>query len=96
MITKYAPSIFPHTEGCDLCKRQDRPLQRHEPFGGPFRQRSKALGCWLLVCDDCHRRIHQKDPQYGREVKQLMQLHAMEHYGWTVEEFRLNFGKNYI
>lgn len=96
MIGKYAPSIFPHTEGCDLCKRQDRPLQRHEPFNSAYRQRSKELGCWLLICDECHRRIHQKDAAFAYEVKQLMQIAAMEHYGWTVDEFRIYFGRNYL
>lgn len=92
----YAPSIAPHTEGCDLCRRRDRPLQRHEPFQGAFRTRSKNLGCWFWVCDECHRRIHQKDARFRLETKMLMQQLCMEHYGWTIEEFRANFGRNYL
>ena len=91
----YAPSIMPHSEGCDICCRRDRPLQRHEAFGGAFRARSKALGCWLWVCDACHMKMHQKDAQLRYNVKQLVQLQAMAHYGWTVEEFRTLFGRNY-
>ena len=93
----YAPSIFPHKDGCcDLCRRQDRPLQRHEPFNAANRKRSKQLGCWMLICDECHRRIHQSDPEFAFEAKVLMQHAAMEEYGWTMGEFRQHFGKNYI
>lgn len=92
----YAPSVVTHKEGCDVCRRRDRPLQRHEAFGGAYRTRSKNLGCWLWACDVCHRRMHQKDARLRFQVKQTVQLCAMEHYGWTVEEFRLNFGRNYL
>lgn len=92
----YAPSIVPHKEGCDICLRRDRPLHRHEAFGGAYRTRAKNLGCWLLVCDVCHRRMHQQDANLRFQIKQLVQLCAMEHYGWTVDQFRLYFGRNYL
>ena len=92
----YAPSIAIHAEGCDLCRRRDRPLQRHEVFHGPFRKRAKALGCWLWICDCCHDRLHFRDAQFQLYTKQLMQQTAMEHYGWTVEQFRAEFGRNYL
>lgn len=92
----YAPSIAIHAEGCDLCRRRDRPLQRHEVFHGPFRKRAKALGCWLWICDVCHDRLHFRDAQFQLYTKQLMQQTAMEHYGWTVEQFRAEFGRNYL
>lgn len=92
----YAPSIMIHTQGCDLCRRTDRPLQRHEAFGGAFRARSKALGCWLYVCDTCHMKMHQSDALMRYRVKQMTQLRAMEYYGWTVDQFRAYFGRNYL
>lgn len=92
----YAPSIMVHSEGCDICRRTDRPLQRHEAFGGAFRERSKALGCWMWVCDACHTKMHQKDAQLRFRVKQLVQLQAMQTYEWTVDQFRAYFGRNYL
>jgi hypothetical protein len=46
----YAPSILQTEERCFLCGRTDRKLDRHEPFGGPYRAKSKADGLWVLLC----------------------------------------------
>lgn len=92
----YAPSIAFNESGCPICGRRDRPLQRHEAFHGAYRDKSKRLGCWLYVCDICHDRIHHKDAALDLYVKRLMQTLATEHYGWTVEQFRSEYGKNYL
>lgn len=92
----YAPSLFRHQPGkCFLCGRADRPLQRHEVFHGPYRQKAKALGCWLSICEECHMRAHT-DGAIDRGLKRSMQLKAMNAYGWTVDRFRGYFGKNYL
>lgn len=91
----YAPSLYKSKEGiCCLCGRVDRPLQRHEVFHGAYREKAKAFGCWLRVCDECHRQIHATG-RLDRAVKRGMQIRAMEAYGWSVAEFRAVFGKNY-
>ena len=65
----YAPSLFKNRPGrCLLCERVDRPLQRHEVFHGPYRQKAKALGCWVLICDECHRLAHS-DGAIDRNLK---------------------------
>lgn len=92
----YAASILANIGQCAYCGRMDRPLQRHEAFHGAFRTKSKALGCWLLICDVCHDELHHKNAEIDREIKEYMQRKAMKHYNWSVDDFRQRFGKNYL
>lgn len=95
----YAPSILQHGEYCFLCGRMDRKLDRHEPFGGAYREKSKWDGLWLLLCHEgCH------EGRYGahgsREVRDYLRAYtqgkAMEVYGWTTEQWVARYGKNYL
>lgn len=93
----YAPSILQVGEGCFLCQRRDQKLDRHEVFGGPYRTKSKALGLWVLLChDSCHLNGVHKDADLQRHMRAFAQNRAMTEYGWTVQEFRHRFGKNYL
>lgn len=92
----YAPSIAVQEGCCPICGRRDRPLQRHEAFHGANRDKAKRLGCWLYICDICHDRLHHHDASLDLYVKRLMQEISMEHYGWSIEEFRNEWGKNYL
>ena len=94
----YAPSIFPKGEDiCLICNRRDKALHRHEVFHGTlYRERSKAYGCWVTLCYECHAKLHQKDSALDKGVKQTIQNCAMRHYGWSVDDFRERFGKNYL
>lgn len=93
----YSPSILPvASDGCFICMRTDRPLQRHEIFHGPFRTRSKELGLWVNICDECHMVLHQQDSQIDRNLKEVGQKWAQIHYVWSVEDFRNHFGKNFL
>lgn len=96
----YAPSIMQRGDGCFLCgRRGGMKLDRHEVFNGAYRQKSKAFGLWVLLChEDCHqgRNGVHKNPTRARDLRQLGQMAAMESYGWSVEEFRRQFGKNYL
>lgn len=91
----YADSILGDHEYCALCFRWGRPLQRHEVFHGYNRQRSKQYGLWISICYACHEEIH-KDVKADLRLKEWAQRKAMEHYGWTIEDFRGRFGKNYV
>ena len=92
----YGPRVIPWPDDrCFVCGRRDRPLQRHEVFHGPYRTKSKALGCWVIVCDYCHERIHHGDDLLERKLKVIMQHRAMEKYGWSIERWRDVFGKDY-
>ena len=92
----YAPSVFGEMERCAVCGRTDRALQRHEPFHGSNRNKSKNFGCWLLICDLCHAKLHQRDAGLDLKLKRAVQEKAMESYGWSVEDFRKVFGKSWI
>ena len=100
----YAPSILQMDRGgpyCYLCLRNGSadPLNRHEVFGGAYRQKSKRLGLWVYLChESCHQGpngVH-RNPKLAHDLKQAAQRAAMEFYGWNVEDFIREFGKNYL
>lgn len=91
----YAPSVVLayKDDACFLCDRMGD-LVRHEIFHGPYRTKSKALGCWVLLCPDCHMQLHA-NADLDRQLRQIGQRLAMAWYDWTVDEFRERFGKNF-
>ena len=94
MKNGYAPSLCP-TEYCLVCGRTDRALQRHEVFHGAYRQKSKRLGCWVLLCYACHNEVHNGHDGLDLRLKRFMQKKAMTAYRWDTEQFRQHFGKKY-
>ena len=87
---------------CWLCGRNGAadPLDRHHIFGSSLRKKSERYG---LVVDLCHDRCHIFGPLAVHNNAETMQaLHeygqrkAMEENGWTVEDFRREFHKNYL
>lgn len=87
---------------CWLCGRNGMgdPLDRHHIFGGAYRDKSEAYG---LMVNLCHSRCHIFGKSAVHQCKDTMQrLHeygqrkAMTEQGWDVEQFRRNFGKNYL
>lgn len=93
----YIPSILQTDECCYICGRRDRKLDRHEVFGGAYRQKSKAFGLWVLLChEDCHLGGVHKNPDKYRWLKKRAQEAAMSAYGWSIDDFRTHFGKNYL
>lgn len=83
-------------EVCYYCATQYGKLDRHEVFHGASRKKSKTLGLWVLLCHDCHMTLHHKDAALDALLKRQGQRVAMRHYGWSEDEFRARFGKNYI
>ena len=97
--SEYAPSILQFGNCCFLCGRTDRKLDRHECFFGAYRDKSKEDGLWVLLChEDCHEGPHgaQYDPKVRRYLASYAQGMAMERYGWTMEQWRERYGKNYL
>lgn len=95
----YAPSIMDTTANlCYLCGATT-PTERHEVFGGPLRNKSKSLGLWVNLCPGCHRTspfaVHQ-DAGEAAELKHFTQMVAMEHYRWSMDEWKRRFYKNYL
>lgn len=96
----YANSVIQSDMSCCFrCRRTNDKLDRHEVWSGAYRQKSKHLGAWVLLCHStCHEGrngVHQNANE-GRYLKQLGQKAMMTHYHWTTEEFINQFGKNYL
>mgnify|MGYP007022354743 CR=1 FL=1 len=95
----YNPSLLGDWMFCAMCFRFVPKLQRHEVFhndmGGKLRAKSKKYGLWLSVCPACHARIHTS-PKENADLKARAQRMAMKQYGWTLEDWRREFGKSYL
>lgn len=91
----YAPSLF-SSEGCWRCGRT--PVERHELYPGPLRNKSKALGLWMNLCGECHRTgehaAHQSKV-FADHLKRMGQRAAMQKYGWGLDEWMKRFYKNW-
>lgn len=97
----YAPSVFPET-CCYYAQERSctgADLVRHEVFhhdmGGATRELSKRYGAWVTLCPVHHGYVHSY-PQITRTLQQDAQRRVMKRYGWTEDEFRKRFGKNYL
>lgn len=76
------------------------PLDKHHVFGGSNRKKSEKYGAVVRLC---HKKCHEfgkESVHQNHEIMQAMheewQRRLMEENGWTIDEFRLEFGKNYI
>ncbi len=96
----YNPSILQETADyprCYLCGVTSGKLDRHEIFGASNRAKSKRKGLWVYLCHTpCHLQYAHGDGKIAIRLKQAGQRAAMERYGWSVERFVSEFGKNYV
>lgn len=96
----YSPSIIPYHNPtqCWLCDCNGRgKMDRHEVFGGAYRTKSKRFGLWVHLChDDCHLNGVHKSASAAEILKAEAQRIAMKEYGWSIDDFIREFGKNYI
>ncbi len=87
---------------CWLCGRNGAgdPLERHHIYQGSLRNKSEKYGLVVYLCgNSCHRNgkyaVHR-----CRETRDMLmqwgQKKAMEEQGWSVEQFREVFGKNFL
>lgn len=87
---------------CWLCGRNGSidPLDRHHIFGAANRKKSEKYGLVVYLCHDrCHifgkNAVHQ-----NAETMQILheygQKKYMQEHNATIEEFRKEFGKNYL
>ena len=89
-------------EHCFICgmNRNLEPLDEHHVFGAANKKKSEKYGLKIYIHHNkCHifgeNSVH-KNAKVDRAVKKIAQKRAMEKYGWTIDEFREIFGKNYI
>ena len=88
---------------CWLCGRNGSrdPLDKHHIFGGvAYRDKSEHYG---LTVDLCHDRCHENGTKAAHRCRATAdalraygQRKAMVENGWNVEQFRLQFGKNWL
>lgn len=94
----YAPSLLVSVSSvpcCYLCGRTTGKLDRHEIYGASCREKSKNLGLWVPLCRYCHEAAH-RDPDVNLRLKRHGQRLAEITYGWTRDDFRREFGRNYL
>ena len=85
-------------DSCYFCGAT-RYLEKHHVFGGALRKKSERLGLTVRLCHNCH-----NEPPGGvhHNAVQMLILHrtgqraAQARYGWRIEDFIREFGKNYI
>ena len=93
-------SIIPDDEKgrCYLCGKWGW-TERHHVFGGAFRKKSEDYKITVYLCHTCHNEppngVHQNKAMRLYLKRQVQQI-AMDHYGWTTEEFIKIFGRNYL
>lgn len=85
---------------CYLCGATDQPLDLHHVYAGARRKTSEQWGLTVYLCHDrCHifgvNAVHM-NREVDSELKDEVQRIAMEHYNWTLEDWRKLFGKNYL
>lgn len=88
-------------EHCFICGRNNRAdywgLDEHHVYGGALRKKSEQYGLKVYICHDrCHLNGVHKDAGLNRTVQAIVQKRAMQHYGWSIDNFRNIFGRNYI
>lgn len=87
---------------CFICEQvaNGDHLDCHHVFGAANRPLSEKYGLKVFLHHrKCHifgkNSVHQ-NAEVGKKVKAIAQKKAMEHYGWSVEDFIKIFGKNYL
>jgi hypothetical protein len=95
-------SIMHSEYECFICGANgwSDPLDVHHVFGGARKKKSEKYGLLVRLCHDkCHifgkKSVHQSKSQM-QKLHEAAQIEAMEHYGWSVEDFIREFGKNYL
>ena len=91
-------------ERCFICKKHKNAvfggLDKHHIYYGANRNKSEKYGLFVFIChNECHifgnKSVH-RNAAVDLALKKYAQAKAMKHYGWSKEDFRKEFGKNYL
>lgn len=88
--------------GCWLCGRNGTadPLDRHHIFGGANRKKSEKYGLAVCLChNECHifgANSAHRSRETAERLYRYGQAKAMRENGWTIDDFRREFGANYL
>lgn len=93
-------SIIPgNDEFCFICKKfgqRRRGNEKHHClFGSSKRQLADEDGCFVQLCTEHHRMLHDHG-FYKDELIQLAERSWLDYYGKTVDDFIKRYGKNYL
>lgn len=94
--------IQPDDTSCFLCGRNKNfePLDWHHVYGGALRPLSEKYGLKIrLHHHSCHQFGEQSVHQCRstrEKIQSEVQKKAMEHYGWTVDEWIRIFGRSFL
>lgn len=92
-------SIIQDVKECYLTGTTINLHEHHIFFGRGLRKLSEKYGLKIWLKAELHNMSDQGvhfNKELDLSIKQMAQKKAMEHYGWTVEEFIKIFGKSYI
>ena len=92
-------SILQKNKGkCLICGSRQW-LECHHVFGAAERDASDEYGLKVYLCHYCHNEppngVHH-NKAVRIKLQRYAQQRAMEHYGWSIEDFRSIFHKNYL
>ena len=91
--------IQPNKTECYICGRNANyePLDDHHVYSGACRKLSEKYGLKVyLHHNTCHLYGVHQDAELNRTLKAKVQEIAMQHYKWSIEDFRKIFGKSYV
>ena len=80
---------------CFICGKYTA-TDTHHVFQGSNRAASDRYGLTVRLCRKCHAYIHEHtQSETAVKLKDHAQREAMERYGWSLDEWRERFGKDY-
>ena len=92
-------TILQAKKECYVCKT-DYNLHNHHIFAGNTNKKhSEKYGLKIWLCPRHHNMSNEGihfNREFELEVKKMAQEKAMEHYEWSIDDFRKIFGKNYL
>ena len=94
-----AKSIISEEKRCYICGCRHW-IEIHHVFGGTaYKKKADIYGLTVPLCHCCHNEppngVHF-NKEIRRKLQAKVQKIAMKHYGWSVEDFRDRFGRNYL
>ena len=91
--------IQPNKTHCYICKGNGGywGLDEHHVYPGANRKLSEKYGLKVYLCHDrCHLNGVHKYADMNRQVQRVVQKRAMQHYKWSIDDFRAIFGRSYF
>lgn len=84
-------------ERCFLCGIRGEMAHHHLIPGNPGRKLSEVYGLVVPLCPRCHEWIHSRDGVADlKMLRTVGQRKCMHDMGWSADQFRAVFGKNYL